>query len=196
MRKGFVALGIFLLFLGLILIASSRTVIEPDPILRWATVQDIDANPSAELLSVQGDLKSGDSFRVYFTLAPLSQQMLSQDAAVLINVTDPEGSVKEYDIPLALQGVQVVTKAQFPEGVTNRSGTYKIDAWAIWGPRLLYLTLEKKEFEESEPQYPYNNFFPVGAAVALGGIGTSVFGVKSSERKRVPLKRRSSKRRR
>ncbi|MFQ5999577.1 MAG: hypothetical protein ACE5J6_02240 [Candidatus Bathyarchaeia archaeon] len=163
-------------------------------------MKDVNANPSAELLSVQGDLEEGDGFRVYFTLEPLPQPRISKDASVLINVTDPEGSVfgyatqEKYDIPLELQGVKVVTMKPFPKDVANHTGTYKIDAWAIWGVRLLYLALEKMELQEREPQYPYSNLFPIGVTVALGGIGISVFGVKSSKRKKVRLRRRSFKR--
>jgi hypothetical protein len=186
MRKDLLALGIFLCFVGLGFMAASQIVIKPEPReAGWIPVKEITSEQPSYLLSVQGPLNQRDKFRVYFGLGP-APGLISMDASVEVNFTDPNGYTALYDIPVGRgsQGGPLAVKSAFPEGVVNYTGTYKVDAEAIWGISLTYLALQKMKLEEKEPQYPYSTFFPVGIATFLAGGGISFLGVKISKQKR------------
>lgn len=190
MRRDLLALGILLLFLGVVFISGSRVVVKPEPLEKWVVVEDTSAEQPTSSLFVQGRLTRGDRFRVYFELAPPSPGPFSMDATVLVNLTDPNGYVEPYYIPIERdEGGTLRLMAPFPGGVANYTGTYKVSAEAILGVFFNYLDLQKIEIEEKEPQYPYGVLFPVGIAVLLGGVGISLLGTKISRRKRIRYKR-------
>lgn len=193
-RKNLLALGLVLIFMGLVFIAVSRIVVKPEPLQKWVVVEEVEAGQSADNLFLNGHLTQGDRFRVYFSLGPVSGGRLSVDATVLINLTDPIGHVKLYEIPIMYAQGKLTTRDRFPEVVANYTGAHKVNARGIWGVSLTYLALQKMEIEEKEPQYPYIIFLPVGFAVLLGGVGTSILGVKTSKRKRTRYKSRLPKR--
>jgi hypothetical protein len=184
MKKSLLALGILLSFVGLSFMAASQIVVKPEPQTQWETVQEVSVEKPTMLLSVQGQLKEADEFKVYFQLAPLSGQVISWDASVEINFTDPGGNMTLYDIPIGLVSGNLVLKAPFPQGVANYTGTYKVDAEGIWGMYLIYLALQKMKIEETEPQHPYGIFIPVGVVVFLAGGGIFLLGAKASKHKR------------
>lgn len=184
MRKGLLALGIFLCFVGLIFMAASQIIVKPEPLQNWTDVDTVSVEQPSMLLSVQGPLKQGDKFKVFFRLAPFSGQMISVDASVIINFTDPSGYTTVYDIPIGLVRGMLVLKAPPPEDVANYTGTYKADAEGIWGMSLVYLALQKMTLEEREPQYPYGTFLPIGGAIFLAGGGIFLLGAKISKRKK------------
>lgn len=190
MRKDLLALGIFLSFLGLGFMAASQMVVKPEPVEKgWMLLKEVTLEQPSRLLSVQGPLNSGDRYRAYFTLAPVSGP-ISMDASVIVNITDPSGYTNSHDIPIGRQGGVLAIERPFPEGVANSSGTYKVDAEAIWGMSLTYLALQKMEIEEREPYYPYGAFLPVGGVIFLGGVGISFLGAKISKHKRRLHKRK------
>lgn len=194
MRKNVVALGISLLFLGAVFIAVSRVTVKPEPLKTWTVVSDFRAETPTTSLVVQGNLVQRDRFRVYFGVAPVSGPGIPWDAAVLINFTDPNGNTRTYEIEVRLIDDKPASADPPPEGVVNHTGTYKVDAWAIWGISLDYLALQKIEIKEMEPQHPYGNLFFVGGAIFLGGIGAVYLGVKAPRRKRRFIKRHFTKR--
>jgi len=191
MRKKVFALGVCVLFLGVVLTSSSGMLIKPEPQGVWALVKDVTA-PAAERvehLFVEGNLTTGDKFRVIFSLAPPPSGRISLDTEVLINLTDPIGHTDYYEIPIERADGSLGTEAPLPEGVANYTGTYKVNAETIWGIYLIRLALRKWELQESESYYPYRNFFLPGLIVLLGGVSTSLLGVKTSgkrKRFRVP----------
>lgn len=196
MKKNILALGIFLLFLGIVLIGvSGMDVSKPEK--KWTVVSEVKEEEATPLtkLAVQGNLEQGDTFRAYFELSPRPQTgAYSIDVAVVVNLTDPNGNTRTYDIPITYVGIMPANLEPFPEGVANYTGTYKLDAWGIWGAALNYLALKKMEFEEVEPQYPYSNLSFVGGATFLGGIGTLFLGIKAPRRKRRFIERRLTRR--
>lgn len=189
MRKNLFVLGVSFLFLGMIFIAVSRVAVKPEPLKKWAKVGEAHGEETPTLnLFAQGDLTRGDRFRVYFNIALLSSSVISVDASVVINLTDPNGHTETYDIPVTSQGGKAALMEPLPEDVANYTGTYKVDAWGLF-VSLRYVALQRMELKEREPQYPYGNLFFVGCAVFLGGIGASYLGVKASRHKRTSLKR-------
>ena len=193
MRKDLLALGTFLVFFGLVFVAFSRVAIKPEPLPRWVVVGKAEITQPSENLFVQGNLKSGDTFRVNFHLAPVGGQWLP-DIVILINITDPNGHTKPYQIPIKSELGGLQPTGPLPGGVANHTGAYKVKALAIFGVLFNYLALEKIEIEEKESQYPYTNLFPVGVAILLVGFGILFLGVKLSKRKRTLYKRRLLKR--
>ena len=196
MRRDLLALGMFLLLLGVVFMSGSRVVVKPEPLERWVVVEDATAEQPTPSLFVQGRLTYGDRFRVYFELAPPSPGPFSSDATVLVNLTDPNGYMEPYSIPIDRDEAGLRPMAPFPRGVANYTGTYKASAEAIWGISLNYLGLQKIELEEKELQYPYGILLPVGIAILLGGVGILLLGAKISRRKRIRYKRLSHKHKR
>jgi len=189
MRKGLRILGVLVLFTGLILVSISYSAVSLDP--KWVTVKEERA--SLDKLSVEGNLTKNDSFMVAFTLMK-PPTMIPDFAAVLINVTDPQGYVfiENYEIPISLDystGTPALGR-DFPGGVTNITGLYKVNAWAIAGLSLRTLSLQKLEIEF---QHPYMNLLPVGAVVFVGGVVISLLCVKSSGSKKLHLKAHARK---
>lgn len=184
MRKSLLAFGILLSFVGLSFMAISQIVVKPEPQTEWEIVKEVSVEQSTMLLSVQGQLEEADEFKVNFQLAPFSGQVISIDASVIINVTDPTGYSTSYDIPIGLVREQLVRKASLPQDVANYTGTYKVDAEGIWGMRLIYLALQKMKIEETEPQHLYSIFLPAGVVVFLAGGGIFLLGAKASKHKR------------
>jgi len=185
MRKGLLALGIFLSFVGLGFIAASKLVVKPEPVeTDWIDIDKVSSQEPRYVLSVNGSLNQGDKFRVYFQLYPV-YGTLSVDASVEVNLTDPNGNSTLYDVPIGRsQGGVLGLLGPFPEGVANYTGTHRVDAEGIWGVSLIYLALQKMPIEEREPQYPYSTFFPVGIGIFLAGGGISLLGAKTSKHKR------------
>ena len=193
MRKDLLALGTFLLLLGLYFVAHSRVAIKPEATKKWVVVEDTTAQPPSENLFVQGNLISGDEFRVTFHLVPSGGQFLP-DIVILINITNPNEDTKSYQIPIESGEGGLQPMEGLPRGIANHTGTYKVKALTIFGVLFNYLALEKIEIEEKESQYPYTNLFPVGVAILLVGFGILFLGVKLSKRKRTLYKRRLLKR--
>ncbi len=196
MRRDLLACGIFVLFLGLVFQACSRVVVQPEPIGSWSVVDDYDADPPDYRLHVEGFLRSGETFKVYFSLMPPPVQLLPEDIGLHINVTDPQNDVTMYPIRVKFLQGKMVTMDPAPVATANYTGIHKIDAFSLWGINMAYLSLERRELLEQEPQYPYEVLYPASIAVLFGGVVVSLLGFKSSGKKRSRYKRRSSKRRR
>lgn len=192
MRRDLLALGIFLLFLGLVFISGSRVVVKPEPFEKWVAVEDTTVEEPASILFVQGSLTHGDKYRVYFELAPPPPGPFSADTIAQVNLTDPNGYMESYLIPIERDemGLLRVTES-FPGGVANYNGTYKVSAEVpkIFGVTFKSLSIQKIELVEKEPQYPYGFLLPVGIAILLGGVAISLLGAKISRRKRIRYKR-------
>jgi len=138
-------------------------------------------------MSVQGNLTITDKFRIYFQLGPY-EGPIPEGAGVLINLTDPTGANKLFDIPAERsQGGTIGIKAPFPEDTANSTGTYRVKAQALF-VSIVYLAFQKMKIEELGPQYPYGIFSPVGGAVIAGGSGIILLGAKFSKRRRRILK--------
>lgn len=199
MRRDLLALGIFFLFLGVVFISGSRVAIKQKPLETWIDVDKATAtDEQTTRLSVQGNLTSEDEFRVYFELTPPpSSGFFSMDTTVLVNLTDPNGYMEPYYIPVEHdESGMLQLMASFPEGVANYNGTYKASAEAILGIFFRSLSLQRIELEEREGQYPYGILLPVGTVILFGGVGISILGAKISKRKTIRYKRPSRKRKR
>jgi len=194
MRRDLLALGLFLLFLGVVFISASRVTVKLEPLEKWVVVEDVRVEEPASSLVVEGHLAREDRYRVYFVLAPPSPGPFSLDTTVLVNLTDPNGYMESYYIPIEREDLMLFLKAPFPEGVANYTGTYKVRAEAILGVFFNYLSLQKIELVEREPQYPYGTLLPVGIAILLGGVGISILGAKISKRRRIRYRRPLHKR--
>lgn len=188
--------GIFLMFLGLVFIVASGIVVQPEPLPETEVLDETTPDQPAYSLSVQADLSNGDRFRVGFTIK-VPPEMLPADAAVIVNVTDPDGYNSTYDVPITLSEMgKPIPMAPFPEGTTNKTGPYKVGAQGIWGVQLTYLVLEKMILKEREPEHPYRILFPISIAIIMVGVGTSFLSAKSSKPRRIQSKKRSLKRKR
>jgi hypothetical protein len=185
MRKDILALGMFVMFLGLIFLSVSRTVKKPE--LKWATVVNTRAKESTEKLFLQGNLTEGDRFQVTFGLNQSSSQPFLLEPEVEVNVTDPNGHSKLYSIRLTSIDSSFACMDPFPEDVANYTGTYKVTAEAF---EILLNSLFLHRQVKTEPDHPYSFLFPVGIAIFLGGGGISLLAVKISKRKRIRNKRR------
>jgi len=192
MRKGIMALGVSILFLGVVLLGFSRMAIQLVP--EFPIVAEVRApDQTTTSLSLQGNLTSGDKFLIRFDPVPApSHGQISWDTEVLINLTDPSGNTISYNIPLEiLQGAWNPVE-RLPEGVANETGTYTVKAQSIFWVYLRSLTLKK--VVERPPEYPYSNWFPAGIAIVVGGTGASIWGTKSSKPKKHRIKKSSRRR--
>lgn len=194
MRRNVLVSGILLVFLGLVFMVASSIVVQPEPLRETEVLDETTPDQPAYSLSVQGDLSNGDMFGVGFTVK-VPPGMLHVDAAVIVNVTDPGGYNSTYDIPITLSETgKPIPMAPFPGGTANKTGPYKVGAQGIWGVQLTYLVLEKMILKEREPEHPYRILFPMGIAIIMVGVGTSLLGAKSSKPRRIRTKKRSLKR--
>jgi hypothetical protein len=195
MRKSLGILGVLILLIGLILVSVSSLAVSQDPDQVWITISEVKG--IQDRMSVEGNLAQNDTFMVYFAIQQPSG-IIPDVAEVIINVTDPQSSVviKNHEVPISVDQASgaPVLEGEFPGGIANITGTYKVDAWAIGYITLKSLSLRKLEIHEREPQYPYTNFLPVGAVVFVGGVGISLLGVKSSRNKKIYPKTRNRKR--
>jgi len=192
-RRNILVSGIFLMFLGLVFIVASGIVIQPEPLRETEVLDETTPDQPAYSLSVQGDLSIGDRFRVGFTIK-VPPEMLPADAAVIVNVTDPDGYNSTYDMPITLSELgKPIPLAPFPEGTANKTGLYKVCAQGIWGVQLTYLCLEKMTLTEREPERPYTILFPIGIAIIMVGVGTSFLSARSSKPRRIRSKKSSLK---
>jgi hypothetical protein len=182
MRKDILALGMSVMFLGLVFLSASRTAIKPEP--KWDVVVNTRANESTERLFLQGNLTEGDKFQVNFALDQNSAQQFLLEPEVQVNVTDPNGHSKLYSIRLRGMDGYIARLDPFPQDVANYTGTYNVTAEAF-EILLRNLVLSKLGFVKTDPDYPYSFLFPVGIAILLGGSGISLLALKISKRKRV-----------
>jgi len=196
MRRDLLAYGIIVLFLGLVFLACSRVTVQPEPIGSWSVVDDFEANPPDDHLQVEGFLGGGETFKVYFSLMPPPVQLLPEDIGLYVNVTDPQNDTTTYPIRVRFLQGKLVTMDLPPTGTASYTGIHKVRAWSLWGINMAYLSLERSEFIEQEPQYPYEILFSVSIPVFFGGVVVCLLGLKSSRKRRTRYKRLSSKRRR
>ena len=196
MRKSVLVSGLFLVLFGLVFMVASTIAVQPEPFIETQVLDKTTANPPADSLSVQGNLSNGDRFRIGFTI-DTSPGQIHVDAAVILTVTNPEGYNLTDEIPIGFSpGGKPISMAPFPEGIANKTGTYKVSAQGIWFVYLRSLVLEKAILKEGEAEYPYRILFPIGIATITGGVGTSLLGAKSSKPRKIRSKRRSLKRKR
>jgi hypothetical protein len=184
MKRDVFVLGVFLFFLGLILASTSRRGIEFEE--TWGVVSETPLiNPPKETLSLEGHLEAGDKFRVYFTIqvVELPRPTPSEIGVIEMNLTDPDGNV--ISLPNTLIGVQreMPYPLKIPEGVANVTGLYKVDAKAFPTQWILLESLRLEKFEIKKKE-PYGALLPIGVAVSGSGIVLSVFGLKSSKRRK------------
>jgi hypothetical protein len=174
MRKGMLVIGIFSLFLGLILISTSRMIVESN---KWSLVDYATApGMGVRKLSVQGNLKAGDVFLVNFTIRP-PQGPIPDVAGVNITITDPNNNKTIYDVEIG-PGPQFLNP--FPTGVVNVTGPYKVDADA----RIVNLTRLDLRINLVEKTYPFFSLSIVGGAIFGSGVVVSIVALKTSKRKR------------
>ena len=193
-RRNVLVSGIFLTFLGLVFIVASNIAVQPKPLWETEVLDETRPDQPADSLSVQGDLSNGDMFAVGFTITT-PPGIVHADAAVLVDITDPDGHNSTYEIPIGLSPEgKPRSMSPFPEGTANKTGLHKVYARGIWFVRLDSLVFEKKI--PKEPEYPYRMLLPVGIAAITGGVGTSLLGAKSSRPRKMRSKRRSLKRKR
>ena len=192
MRKDLLALGISILFLGLVSVVYSRVVIKPQPKQNWVLVEETWAQPLNMSLFVQGDLEEEDRFRVYFRITPAGVFKIP-DVVIRVNITDPNENTKSYYVNVPFQ--QGAPNPEFSEYAANFTGTYRVTTQTILPTvQFSYLALQKLEIEEGDPQYPNSDFLPVGVVVLLGGFGILLLGVRLAKPKRTLYKRRLLKR--
>ncbi|MEM2105384.1 MAG: hypothetical protein QXV21_02795 [Candidatus Bathyarchaeia archaeon] len=176
MRKGILAIGIFLMFLGLIFTSISRSISEVD--VNWVLVATSSAaGMGADRLSVQGNLTQGDYFFVNFTIRPPTET-IPDVAGIEITITDPNNNKTNYEIEIG-PGPRFLNP--FPEGPVNVTGQYNVEAVA----RLINLTrLDLRKREVGEKKYPYEYLLPIGGVILGVGVVTSIIGLKTSKRKK------------
>jgi len=195
-RKDLLALGIILLFLGLIFTSISREAVKPEPEGSWVPLAEAKESKAPFWnLFVEGDLKQGDKFRIVYREGMWRSELIVEGGTVYINLTDPWGHIENYEILYELsadeQLVPVEGGRRLPsEFLANDTGSYKVSAEAIWGVSLTYLALVKFELKEKEPYYPNSNLFPIGVVTIFGGVGVSLLGAKISKSKKIRKKGR------
>jgi len=174
MRKGMLVIGIFFLFLGLILISTSRVTVESN---KWSLVDFATApGMGVKTLSVQGNLTKGDAFLVNFTIRP-PQGSFPDVAGVDITITDPNDNKAVYEVGI---GAGPKFLDPFPTGVINVTGFYRVDAVA----RIVNLTRLDLRIKLVEKTYPYSYLSVGGGVIFGGGLVMSIVALKTSKRKR------------
>lgn len=191
MRRDILVLGIFLLFLGLILISSSHEVVKPEPIESWVVVREVMVDQPSLNLFVEGTLIRGDRFRAYFEPTPPSSPISTGDETVALNLTDSNGNTKSYSILMERADSSFLPEEPFPEDVANNTGTYQVSAEALYGAYLDYLSLQKIEIEETASYDVYSILLPIGFAILLLGVGISALSTRLSRHKKTRYKRPS-----
>lgn len=191
MRKGILIIGIFFLFLGLILIGISQGIVESN--IKWLLVDYKTASGMGSAkLSVQGNLTEGDIFLVNFTIRP-PQGPYPDVTGVDITITDPDNNKAVYGVEIGTEPStgEPIFVNPFPTGTVNVTGLYKVDADA----RIVNLTRLDLRRQLNEKIYPYSSLFIVGGAIFGGGAIISIVGLKTSKPKRhiSKLKTRFSK---
>ena len=191
MRKVLLALGVFAMLFGLVLHAVSQmSVQEQLPYETWLNVNDTEANPPVGNLSVEGNLTSGDKFRLWFSLQPSQSQVFPNSLGIKMNLTNPNGNTASYIVHVDIdEEGKIRTLDPYPEDIANYTGTYRVDGQSLGVVLIRLLVIQKSLFVEPELKYPYEALLPVGIVVFLVGVGLILWGAMSSKRKR-PLRKK------
>lgn len=188
MKRGMLALGIFLLLVGVVFLGGSRIVIQPELGEKWVGVEETRSGPT-QSLSIEGNLTQNDTFVVRFDFRFTSTPVQPM-GRVQINVTDPVGDTFSYDVVVEARGGKPVIP-EFPEGIANLTGRYGVHACASVekNVQLSSLGLWKMEIKNTSPQYPYGFLFPLGIIVSICGVVVCFFGARRWKCRRTRLVR-------
>jgi len=169
LRLKFLALGIVIIFFGLLLISVSRNskVIKDED----RQVVKVGERDSFEVTDVP--LNSGDKFAAMYSGGG---RLVSQDD-VIVNVFDPFGNL-----------TTVSYTSQVNSGIrANYTGAYKVQVGApgLIDPSFPLLVRVEKIVENIRVEYPNSDLLPVGMSTTVIGAGISIWGVVSSKERRI-----------
>jgi hypothetical protein len=176
MRRSLVILGVCLLFLGLISIAVSHSIVKSEysyPLINRNTA----SGTGTRMLSVEGNLTEGNRFFINFT-TKYPQEPVPDVLGVNVTVTDKTNNNSvSYEIPI-YPGPTLM--APFPRGLVNHTGPHKVDVMGFG----INVTRVDLRLEIIKQLYPYDFLFLGGIVVLGGGVGISLIGLKSSKPQR------------
>lgn len=191
MRKALVALGIVLVFAGVIVASVSVTATEKPPYTTTITTaqNQWEVGP--------GRFKKGEKLLVYFFPPPDLERYPDPSAKISVEITGPRGGKTVFLVNFSRQFGKSVPPEFYlisnEDGLTvsnppNELGgfvRYTGDYWAnittrrLWDvPRTLELSLEIVDKE-----HPYLFVLPMGIALIVVGGCLSIWGAKSSKRR-------------
>jgi len=172
MRKGVLAIGIILLFIGLALLPISRESITVDK----SETQPVPPSPVNTIEISNVFLTQNDKF-----FLPFSGQT---------GYADGQDDILVYiDNPPPGNRTTMLYKATRNGVLANYTGYYKMGLIGVI-PGQNFIFQVRKIIEKQETQYPNSYLLP--AALALIAIGTciSIFGAKTSKRRIAPRRRK------
>jgi len=174
MRKGILAIGIILIFIGLALLAMSRqsTIVDKSETPLIATSQ-------VKSTEVSFSLNKSDKFFI-----PPFQAAGYQDGGiddVIVHVDNPP------------PGNQTIILYKYTKNgiIANYTGNYRIQLTGLL-PGQTFTFQVRKFIEKTETQYPNSYLLPFALAFIAVGIGTSILGAKTSKRS-IPRRRLKQK---
>jgi len=196
MRKTFVASGIVLLFVGVIVASASTTLLAEE---KSQLLTRVSAKDSWEV--GPAPYKQNEKLIVDFNPPDPEHDVIPEyPIKIVFEVTSPQGSKTVFDAKfkegfggrLAPPDISVVssedglTVSDYPldvGGIVSHTGNYTANITTrhlgTWYPKTLAL---KAEIVEKE--YPYFFVLPIGVALIVVGGFLSVWGAKSSTRAR------------
>jgi len=197
MRKAFLALGIILLFAGVIVAAASTMATETPE-------QSIVTTAPSNSWEVSGEFIKNDKLVVDFTPPNMQELMIPEPTLIVhVEVTGPYGSKTVFQMEFAQGvGMQSATYLKNLTVVSNEDGLIVSDSLdevggnvpytgnysanittrRLWGPPSVLML--KKEFVHKE--YPYLFVLPIGIPLAVVGGSLSFLSARSSRRKLRP----------
>ena len=189
MRLNILATGVFLMFLALLLQASSQISIEVEPSRGiWTNVNSNEANPPEESLSVEANLTNGDEMRMFYSLQKSSSNYYPNGFGIKMNLTAPGGNVTSFirHVEIDEEGkIVVLDFPAYPTVTANHTGAYRVDGQSLGGVVLIrLLTIQKYELTEPKIEYPYLIFTPASIVVFLIGVALLFWGALSSKGKK------------
>ncbi len=196
MRRSFLALGIILLFVGVITFSVSYT---PDESEINETV-DRKENLPIQKWRISGEFDKGERLFVVFSAVDPENAIVDSSAVVDVNITSPSGGNTTFrvlftdtfrpDINISLKskdednGLVVSSPLEGIGGEAEYDGMYTAHVYAYL-PRLFYPpdgTLPWLELYRTvvERKYPYTAVLPVGIALIIAGVSLSIWAAGSS----------------
>lgn len=202
MNKAFVALGIILLFAGVIAASASTMATEK------SEVSPVDT--ASKAWEISGQYFKGEKLLFSFATPELDNPIPEYPLKIRVEVTGPQGSKTVFELEYKPTSLEDPTRLYLYNitvtlnedgltvsdiltekngGIVPYDGNYlaNITTRRLWGPPQ-NLMLEKEVFHN---EYPYLFVLPIGVPLAVVGGSLSFLSVRSSKRK---LRSRTKKR--
>jgi len=173
LRLKFVAIGMILIFVGLLFVSVSQTSVTTpkDNVERIAYG---DANST----KINATLNAGDEFSMSYS----GGSPLSSPEEIDVNITDPRNESRIVPYTTAH------SEGSADRGiVANYSGLYKMELLGVFidytKPPIILTVMKIQRWKETT--YPNSDMLPVGISIIVVGTGLFIWGATSSKGRRV-----------